>query len=128
MYRVNTWLKIKPPMTVMPSGWRSEAPWPMPMANGTAPSTAAAVVIMIGRSRSTAASWMACRGSIPSRCWRMATSIIMIAFFLTMPINRIMPIMAMTENGVPKISRAKVAPMPADGSVDSMVIGCTVFS
>jgi hypothetical protein len=53
---VKTWLKIKPPMTVMPSGWRSDAPWPIPMANGTAPNTAAAVVIMIGRKRTTAAS------------------------------------------------------------------------
>ena len=47
----------------------------------------------------------------------------MMAFFLTMPISSIMPISAITENGVPKISKANVAPMPAEGSVDRMVIG-----
>ena len=116
-------------MTVMPSGWRSEAPWPMPMASGTAPSTAAAVVIMMGRSRTKAASWMASRGSFPSsRCRCSATSIIMMAFFLTMPINRMMPIIAITEKGVANSSSASVAPIPADGSVDRMVRGWMVFS
>ena len=41
----------------------------------------------------------------------MATSIIMIAFFLTIPISRMMPIIAITENGVSKISSASVAPI-----------------
>ena len=35
----------------------------------------------------------------------MATSIIMMAFFLTMPISRMMPMKAITENGVPKIEQ-----------------------
>jgi hypothetical protein len=49
---------------------------------------AAMVVIMIGRKRSTAASWIAIAGAeTPScRCYN-AKSIIMMAFFLTMPIS-----------------------------------------
>ncbi len=31
--------------------------------------------------------------------------------------------MEITENGVPKISSASVAPIPAEGSVDRIVIG-----
>ena len=94
-------------MTVMPSGWRSDAPWPMPIASGTAPSTAAAVVIMIGRRRITAASWIASLGlDLAARAARwIATSIIMMAFFFTMPISRMMPISAITENGVPKMQQ-----------------------
>ena len=45
-----------------------------------------------------------------------------------MPISRMMPINAITENGVPKISSASVAPMPADGSVERIVSGWIVFS
>jgi hypothetical protein len=129
VYSVKTWLRIRPPITVTPSGWRSEAPWPMPMASGTAPSTAAKVVIMIGRRRTTAASWIALRASMPAlRCNWIATSTIMMPFFFTIPISKMMPIIAMTENGVPKISMASVAPMPAEGSVERIVSGWMVFS
>ena len=41
----------------------------------------------------------------------MATSIIMMAFFFTMPMSRMMPMNAITENGVPKMSSARVAPI-----------------
>ena len=50
--RVNTWLTIKPPTIVMPSGRRNSLPVPLPRASGTPPSSAAIVVIMIGRKRS----------------------------------------------------------------------------
>ena len=61
--------------------------------------------------------------------WRvMAKSIIMMAFFLTMPISRITPISAMMENSVFIASKASSAPTPAEGSVVSIVIGCTRFS
>ena len=58
---------------------------------------AAIVVIMIGRKRSRQASWIACSGVVMLRCAaaRCAKSIIMIAFFLTMPISITMPMMAM---------------------------------
>ena len=49
----------------------------------------------------------------------------MMAFFLTMPISRMTPISAMTVKGVPVTSSASSAPMPAVGSVDRMVIGCS---
>jgi hypothetical protein len=52
---------------------------------------AATVVIMIGRKRITEASWIACSGLRPEREDVMAKSIIMMPFFLTMPIRRIRP-------------------------------------
>jgi len=47
----------------------------------------------------------------------------MMAFFLTMPMSRMMPISAMTLNSVRQRSSARIAPTPADGSVERMVIG-----
>ncbi len=35
VYSVSTWLKINPPMMVMPSGRRSSDPVPVPSASGT---------------------------------------------------------------------------------------------
>jgi hypothetical protein len=58
--------------------------------------------------------------------WRSACSaksIIMIAFFFTMPISRITPINAMTLNSVLNSIRASTAPTPAEGSVERIVIG-----
>ena len=43
-------------MMVMPSGWRNSLPSPIPTISGTAPSSEAMVVIMIGRKRSRQAS------------------------------------------------------------------------
>ncbi len=57
-----------------------------------------------------------------------AKSIIMIAFFLTMPISRITPISAMMLNSVRNSSSASSAPTPAEGSVERIVIGCTKLS
>jgi hypothetical protein len=53
----------------------------------------------------------------------MAKSIIMIPFFLTIPISRMMPISAMTERSKWNARRASSAPAPADGSVDRIVSG-----
>ncbi len=47
----------------------------------------------------------------------------MMAFFLTMPMSKMMPMNAITESGVPKMRSAKIAPMIAEGSVERMVIG-----
>jgi len=58
----------------------------------------------------------------------MAKSIIMIAFFLTIPIRRITPISAMTLKSVRQTSRATSAPTPALGSVERIVIGWTRLS
>ena len=49
----------------------------------------------------------------------------MIAFFLTIPISRITPISAMMLNSVSVAISARIAPTPADGKVDRIVIGCT---
>ncbi|CAM3583460.1 Secreted protein [Delftia tsuruhatensis] len=72
---------------------------------------------------------MASRGVCPSsRCASSAKSIIMIAFFLTMPISSTMPMMAMMSRSSPASSRASSAPTPAEGSVDRMVTGWMVLS
>jgi len=108
----------------MPSGRRSSLPVPVPSARGMPPSNAAMVVIMIGRKRSRHAWWMASRGVIPwSRSASSAKSIIMIAFFFTIPISRMMPIRAMTEKSVRQRMSASRAPTPAEGSVERMVTG-----
>ena len=52
----------------------------------------------------------------------------MMAFFLTMPISRMMPISATIDRSMPQYIRASSAPMPAEGSVVRMVKGCTKLS
>ncbi len=47
----------------------------------------------------------------------------MIAFFLTIPINRMIPISAITDNSVWKAIKAKRAPTPAEGKVERIVTG-----
>jgi hypothetical protein len=109
---------------VRPSGWRSSEPVPVPSISGSAPTRAAMVVIRIGRKRSRQAWWIASCGALPS--WRSASrakSIIMMAFFLTMPISSTMPMMATTLRSSPAIISASNAPMPADGRVDRIVTG-----
>ncbi len=114
---------------LMPSGWRSSEPVPLPTINGSAPSSAAIVVMRIGRSRNRQAWWMASRGDLPSsRSASSAKSIIMIAFFLTMPISRTMPMIAMMLRSLPETISANSAPIPAEGSVDRMVTGWTKLS
>jgi hypothetical protein len=48
----------------------------------------------------------------------------MMAFFFTMPMSRMMPMMEITPRSLPETCSARSAPTPADGSVDRMVIGC----
>ena len=87
---------IRPPTMVIPSGRRSSDPVPVPSASGKAPKSAAIVVIRIGRKRSMHASKIASRRVIlPSRSASRAKSIIMIAFFFTMPISSTMPMIEM---------------------------------
>src|SRR5271157_5793648 len=96
VYRVSIWLRISPPIMAMPRGLRSSDPVPLPKANGVAPNIAAIVVIIMGRNRRMHAWKMASRGLLPSmRSAASAKSIIRMAFFLTMPINRMTPISAM---------------------------------
>ncbi len=67
---------------------------------------------------------MAASGVMPRlRSASSAKSIIMIAFFLTMPIRRMMPIRPITERSCPVAISARIAPTPAEGNVDRMVIG-----
>ncbi len=96
---------------------------PVPSASGSAPSMAAAVVIMIGRKRSRQARRIASKAFMPARCASSAKSIIMIAFFLTMPISSTMPTMPSTDRLIPHRYSASSAPTPAGGRVEMMVSG-----
>ena len=78
---------------------------------------------MIGRKRSRHARRIASCGLMPSRCASIAKSIIMIAFFLTMPISSTMPTMPSTDRLMPHTISASSAPTPAGGSVEMIVIG-----
>src|SRR5579864_5862001 len=105
---------------VMPSGWRNSYPTPVPTASGNPPSSAAMVVIMIGRKRSMQASKIASCGDLPSRrSASRAKSIIMMAFFFTMPISRMIPISPMTLSSLWVSKRASRAPTPAEGRVEN---------
>ena len=64
----------------------------------------------------------------PSRSACSAKSIIMIAFFFTMPINNTMPIIEMTFRSCLNTMRASMAPTLADGSVEMIVSGWTRLS
>ena len=93
-------------------------------ASGTAPNNAARVVIMIGLKRRMHALRIASRGVAPPvRSASSAKSIIMIAFFLTIPISKMSPISAMTSSEWFASIRVNSAPMPADGSVERIVTG-----
>ena len=58
-----------------------------------------------------------------SRSAASAKSIIMMAFFFTMPISRMMPMMAITSSSLPASHSASSAPTPAVGRVERIVIG-----
>ena len=62
-------------------------------------------------------------GLCSARSASSAKSIIMMAFFFTMPISKMMPISATTPRSLPVINRARMAPTPAEGSVDRIVMG-----
>ena len=82
------------------------------------------VVIMIGRKRSRQASKIARSGARPRlRSPSSAKSTIMMPFFLTMPIRRMIPMNAISDSSVLKICSASSAPRPADGSVEMIVSG-----
>ena len=108
----------------IPRGRRSSAPVPLPSASGKAPNKAAMVVMRMGRKRSKHAWKMDSSEVLPSlRSAAKAKSIIRIAFFLTMPISKMIPISAITLRSVWVISKARTAPTPADGNVERIVIG-----
>ena len=122
--RVRIWESASPPTMATPSGWRSSAPTPVPSIKGSAPNSAAKVVIRIGRSRNRQARRMASSGESPSlRSACRAKSIIMIAFFFTMPMSSTMPMTPMTPRSMRAAIKASSAPTPAEGSVDKIVMG-----
>ncbi|GCE79716.1 hypothetical protein MSKU3_1191 [Komagataeibacter oboediens] len=126
---VSSWLTARPPTMAMPRGRRSSDPVPVPSIMGTAPSMAARVVMRMGLKRSRAAWRMDCSEDMPStRSASSAKSIIMMAFFLTMPISSTSPMMPMTSSPDPVTHSASSAPIPAEGRVERMVMGWTKLS
>ena len=63
-----------------------------------------------------------------SRSATSAKSIIMMAFFFTMPISSTMPMIEMTLRSTLKSISASMAPTLAEGSVEMMVSGWTRLS
>ena len=78
---------------------------------------------MMGRKRSSAASRMACSALKPTRRRSSAKSTIMMAFFLTMPTSMTMPIIAITDSSMLNSISVRMAPMPAEGRPEMMVMG-----
>ena len=79
---------------------------------------------MMGRKRSKQALKIAPSGRKPSvRSAAMAKSIIMMAFFFTMPISRMMPMSETTFSSLRVTISASSAPTPAEGSVERIVSG-----
>ena len=78
---------------------------------------------MIGRKRSRHARRIASCAFMPVRFASIAKSIIMMAFFLTIPISSTMPTMPSTERLIPHMIRASNAPTPAGGRVEMIVSG-----
>ncbi len=85
---------IKPPTMTNPSGRRDAPSAPKPRAIGTAPISAASVVMMIGRKRFMLASWIASTLFWPWAMRCRAKSISMMPFFLTIPISMNRPMKA----------------------------------
>ena len=79
---------------------------------------------MMGLKRSRHAWRMeSCGDRCCSRSACSAKSTIMMPFFFTMPISRMMPISAITDRSICSNTRMRSAPTPAEGSVDRMVRG-----
>ena len=101
VYSVKAWLKIRPPTIAMPSGRRSSRS--RAQANRKWHVTEQCrhgCHIIIGRNRNRQASKMASSDVLPCRAAAIAKSIIIIAFFLTTPINRMIPISKTTFNSL----------------------------
>jgi hypothetical protein len=81
-----------PPITTTATVRRVPAPAPVPTAMGIMPATSVAVVIRMGRSRSSQPRRIASSRDIPcSKRSRLIRSICRIEFFLTIPNNIRMP-------------------------------------
>ena len=103
VYSVSTWLTIRPPTIVMPSGRRSSDPVPGPERQrdaaeqrghgGHHDGTEAQQARLVDRF---------VRRLALSRSASSAKSIIMMAFFFTMPISRMMPISEITLKSLPR--------------------------
>ena len=111
-------------MTAMAIGARNSLPSPLLVAVGNMPSTIAALVIKIGRRRSGPASSTACAGDSPcSRTRTIARSTRRMAFFVTRPMSRMIPMSAPMAIVLPVTNSPTTAPTRASGSVSMIVSG-----
>ena len=115
---------MTPPMTATAIGARNSLPSPRESAVGSMPRIIAALVIRIGRSRSGPASRIAWSGDSPcSRTRTIARSRRRIAFFVTSPMSRMIPIIDPIEIVCCARKSATMAPTSASGSVSMIVSG-----
>ena len=130
VYSVSTWLKSSPPTMATPSGLRSSEPIPLPNASGMPLSSAAMVVIRIGRNRSRA-----------RLVDGLGASLVLFALGFERKIDHHDAVLlhdADEQNDADDRRRcrgrgrtarsASSAPTPADGSVERIVIGCMKLS
>ena len=114
---------------VMPSGRRSSEPVPVPKASGSAPNSAAMVVIRIGRKRSMQASKIASAVFLPLLALRLQRKVDHHDGVLLHDADQ----QHDADDGddvqilLNSIS-ASIAPTLAGGSVEMMVSGCTRLS
>ena len=91
---------------------------PAPNAIGTIPSTAAMLVIRIGRNLFPTAASIASRGGSPAAFCAARSSMIRIALFTTMPISITKPSSPKIDSGIPAHSSASSMPISASGTVN----------
>ncbi len=110
-------------MTTMAMGERNSLPVPRPSAVGSMPSTMAALVMRMGRSRRGPALRTASAAESPSRtCWS-APSTRRMPFLVTRPMSRMIPMSEPMLTELPVRKSARVAPTSAKGSAAMMVSG-----
>ena len=108
----------------IPSGWRISQPSPVASIRGRVPSSAAMLVIRMGRKRRRAAVTMASAGA--SDCWcsaDRAKSIIRMVFFITTPTSRNRPNREIRFSSLSNTTSAISAPTPAEGKVERIANG-----
>ena len=98
---MSIWLTIRPPMIAMPSGRRNSEQVPVPNAMGAPPNSAPSSSSMSAEHQHAGVEDHINGVLLPSRSPCSAKSIIMMAFFFTMPISGTMPMIGMTFRSCP---------------------------
>ena len=120
---------MSPPTTARAMGARISAPAPRARNRGSMPPIMAKLVMRMGRSRTVPARMMAWRREMPSsrsRCRAWSTS--RIAFLVTSPMSRIMPMLVIMDMLSPVTSSIMTMPTMDSGRLSMMVMGSLKLS